>query len=418
MALCVVKFGGTSVATPSAIQHSAGKVASLVAQGDTVVVVVSAMAGETDRLIALTQPFASPDKRAYDTIVSTGEQVTTGLMTLALGQLGLRAEPLQGWQIPLITSSDFSKARIETLVPDKLKGLLQERIIPVVAGFQGVTPAGDITTLGRGGSDVTAVVLAAVLHADVCHLYKDVPGVLSGDPKLVENPSILDRIDIEEMFELSSQGAKVVHARAIEAAFVHKVPLKVLSTFDASSQGTEITRMPLEKQTVAGIVCNDHEVKIVLTAFPSSPRFTALFFEALANANIAVDMILLTGAEDLRSLQDLMFTIDVNDQAETLSIAKKMQRQIGFSDIIIQPRIAKVSVVGAGLRGHARAAQIVYETLSDLGMTLYGMITTELKMSLLVSSEYAPELVKTLHHNFGLENKEVKVDGKSSKISA
>ncbi len=412
MTYLVIKFGGTSVGSIEHIKAAASRVADLKSQGNKIVVVVSAMAGETNRLSDLTKAFKTKNPKAYDTIVSTGEQVTTGLMVMALQEQNVAAQSLQGWQVPLITSPDFSKARFESVPVQNLTALLDQDIIPVIPGFQGVTKDGEITTFGRGGSDVTAVILAAALKAKACHLYKDVPGILSSDPNLVDNPQILEHLGIEEMFEMSSQGAKVIHPRAIEAALVHKVDLKILPTFDTgkgttissgTSSDTSSCTTPLESQSITGIVCNNDEIRICLQNIPTSPGATACLFEAFAKANISLDMILQGGAATTDSpTQNLTFTLSESDEKEAISLTKGLQKTIGFTHMDIHPRIAKVSLVGAGLRGHASVAHVLHKTLSDLGISLYGMTTTELKMSVLVSNEYAPQLVKALHDNFNL----------------
>ena len=405
MTKIVVKFGGTSVGSLEKIKAAARKVLELQEQGHRIVVVVSAMSGETNRLVELSESFKVNDPQSYDTLVSTGEQVTTGLMAMALQELGAKAQALQGWQVPLMTSDDFSKARVESIDSSKINALLESQSVPVIPGFQGVTKNGEITTLGRGGSDVTAVVLAAALQADNCYLYKDVPGILSSDPNLVEDPQVLDRLGIEEMFEMASQGAKVVHPRAIEAALVHGVDLKILPTFE-KGQGTSITKAPLESETITGIVCNSGEVRIVLQNIPVSPGATACLFEAFAEAKISLDMILQGGAiTHDNQVQNLTFTLPESDEKEAVSLAKKLQKKIGFTSMNVHPRIAKVSLVGAGLRGHASVAHKLHQTLADLGISLYGMTTTELKMSVLVSDEYAPDLVRQLHKNFNLTSK-------------
>lgn len=409
MACLVVKFGGTSVASCDHIKGVARKILQLRQNGQDVVVVTSAMAGETNRLVKLTEEFQQAHPQAYDVVVSAGEQVATGLMVLALQEVGLKAEALQGWQIPIITSDHFAKARILCIFPDKVQQTLKKGAVPVIAGFQGVTEDQKVTTFGRGGSDVTAVLVAAALGAQECHLYKDVPGILSGDPKIIPEPEILDRLSIEEMFESSSQGAKIIHPRAIEAAFVHRVGLKVLPTFEEDGQGTTIVPNPLEAKRITGIVCNDHEVKVCLYDLPLSPQVSALFFDALAQANIIVDMILEGGKSADLSGHNLILTVAASDHQEVLKIATRLKPVLGFSQITVEPRISKVSIIGAGLRGHACVARDVYQTLADLGMMLYGMITTEVRMSLLVSSEYSHDFVRALHAKLGLsDNKDRK----------
>jgi len=420
MAYLVVKFGGTSVGSIENIKAAALRIADLKSQGYKVVVIVSAMAGETNRLTDLTKAFKIKNPKAYDTVVSTGEQVTTGLMVMALQEQEVAARSLQGWQVPLLTSSDFSKARFENVPVQKLTALLDQDIIPVLPGFQGVTREGEITTLGRGGSDVTAVILAAALKAEACHLYKDVPGILTADPALVENPRILDNLGIEEMFEMSSQGAKVIHPRAVEAALVHQVNLKILPTFGRGSGTTilsdteSICTAPLESQTITGIVCNTGEVRICLQNIPASPGATTCLFQAFAKANISLDMILQGGGATAGSTtQNLTFTVPESDRKESVDLAQSLQKTVGFTHMDIHPRIAKVSLVGAGLRGHANVAHILHKTLADLGISLYGMTTTELKMSVLVSNEYAPQLVSALHDNFNLtEPQQKRKEGK------
>ena len=410
MSLLVIKFGGTSLETVALIRQAALQVKSLYEQQHQIVVVVSAMAGETNRLVALTQELTNDCPASDDIVISTGEQVTTGLFEKALAEVGCKACALQGWQVPIITTDDFSKARIQTLYTEKIETLLSQGVIPVIPGFQGISESGALTTLGRGGSDVTAVALAAALKADACWFYKDVPGILSCDPKVVPHAQLLDEIAIEELFEQASQGAKVLHPRALELARNHKICLAVKPTFH-QTEGTQILPQPLEVKTISGIVCNEGEVLFTLHNIPTSPGALTDLFAAFETAEISLDMIAQDGQEALR------FTIADSDKKSAALIVSAYTKQYAAARYTMTTRIAKVSLIGSGLRGHASVARTVYQTLRELGINLYGIVTTELKMSLLVSSDYAHDLVRALHTNF-FELKGSLLHGSSTTLSA
>jgi aspartate kinase len=393
MSLLVIKFGGTSLETVDLIRQAALQVKALYEQQHQVVVVVSAMAGETNRLVALTRALTHDCPASDDIVISTGEQVTTGLFEKALAEVGCQACALQGWQLPIITTADFSKARIQTLHTEKIETLLNQGIIPVIPGFQGISETGAITTLGRGGSDVTAVALAAVLKAEACWFYKDVPGILSCDPKVVPQAQLLDEIAVEELFEQASQGAKILHPRALELARNHKVCLAIKPTFHQTA-GTQIVPQPLEVKTISGIVCNEGEVLFTLQHIPTSPGALMDLFAAFETAEISLDMIAQDGQEALR------FTIADSDKKTAARLVEAYTKQYAGAQYTMATRIAKVSLIGSGLRGHASVARTVYQTLGELGINLYGIVTTELKMSLLISSDYAQDLVRALHTNF------------------
>lgn len=405
MALVIAKFGGSSLSSPELILASAHKVAAEVQAGHQVVVVVSAMGDETNRLLALTSQFSSiPNLREVDVVVSAGEQVASGLMAIALEQLGMKAQSCLGWQIPITTSAHFSKGRITSIASQNLKELLSAGIIPVVAGFQGVTPEAHITTFGRGGSDLTAVALAAVLQADYCLLFKDVEGIYSADPRKVDQAQLLSEISYEEMLEFSSLGSKVIQSRAIETALSFDVDIHIKPTF-SEGEGTRVIkeRVIKEQELVLGIVCNRGESKICLTKTPVSPSVAARFFEALADAKIAVDMIIQNGLLEGQGEDDLTFTLAQEDAAQAIQIAKNLKEEMGFKEIILSKRVAKISVVGAGMRGHASVAHKLFATLADHGISVHGVSTSEIKMSVLVSSDYADLAMRTLHSVFGLD---------------
>ncbi len=404
MTLLVIKFGGTSLANKDCILNAAAIIIDLKAQGYQVVVVVSAMAGETDRLASLADSFMNDARpstlsSAFDVVISAGEQISSGLLALACHSLDVACEPVQGWQLPIVTSSDFSKARIEGVDVSHLKDLLNENITPIVSGFQGVDAHGRITTFGRGGSDVSAVVIAAALGANECRLYKDVDGVSTADPSLVSNTRVLDKISIEEMFEKCSQGAKIIHPRAVEAAMRQDVALRILPTFSdkKKSEGTFIVKSSpfLETENISGIVCNKKEVRFLVMGLPSSPGATTPLFSILSEYNISVDMILLDE-------HHLSFTVPSDDFDLVLKILKDLRSQLNYGTIFNQKRLAKVSIVGVGLRGHASVANVVGESLEFFGISMYGMTATELKLSILVSEEYADEFVQILHDRFHL----------------
>lgn len=421
MSLYVVKFGGTSLADKDCIARAASLVKDLKTKGHQIIVVVSAMAGETDRLDALSKSlssFSNQDMNSFkDVVLSTGEQAASGLFAIALHEIGIKAQPLQGWQIPIITSSDSGSARIESIDPTSLLHFIEQGITPVISGFQGVcAKSKNITTLGRGGSDVTALLIAAAIKADECRLYKDVAGIATADPKLVDTPTILDQIAIEEMFEQSAQGAKIIHPRAIEAALNHSVPLRVLPTFDKrvlptfdktkTQKGTLISNCSLEESKITGIVCNQNEVRFVLKGLPSSPGITGPLFQSLADAKIPLDMLTLDYHESTsvtNSTQTLSFTVHKDHSQQTKRLILELEPLLRYQSLDLQKRLAKVSIIGPGVRGHTEITKMVNDTLMVLGIGGFALTATEIKLSLLVANGYAPEFVQLLHTKLGLD---------------
>lgn len=417
MTLYVVKFGGSSLATPALILQAAEKIQELQNQGNRIVVVVSAMGSQTNDLLELIHKIASPSapaNEASDCVLAAGEQITSGLMVLALNSLKLSAQTFLGWQVPIRTTQDPGQARILSVDPSTLKASLDQGIIPVVAGFQGISGDGKITTLGRGGSDLTAVALAGALQADQCIFFKDVDGILSADPRIVKDCHLLSEITYDEILELSSLGAKVLNSRAVQMAHQLNVPIHIRPTF-GNGQGTHILedRKISESQWVTGIVSNTQESKFCLTKCPVSAAVTAEIFRLLSDHQITVDMIIQNGLLEGQDADDLTFTIprDLTTKARTLLI--KAQKTLGFSDILISQRVAKISLVGIGIRGHASVAQRVFKTLADHGLNVHGISTSEIKLSILISADYAAKAVELLHQEF-LSQKDSTYDSTST----
>ncbi len=405
MARFIAKFGGTSLADTDCFQQAANTIKSLVDLGHEIVVVVSAMAGETDRLLALAKTLQSTTdtSSARDVVVSSGEQASSGLFALALSALGIQSQVFQGWQIPIITNDVAGKSQIESIDPSALTATLKSKKVCIVSGFQGVTKSGAITTFGRGGSDVTAVLLAAVLDADECRLYKDVDGILSSDPKLVKNPIIMDQIGILELLEQCSQGAKIIHPRAVQAAKDHNVTLRITPTFPdphGKSKGTlvppeaniELSR--LESSSISGIVCNQNEVLFTIPQFDAGSSSLATLFSHLTAKNITVDMVL------YNENHSLSFTVPQEDCNQTLTILKSCINATKAKMISQQDRVAKIAVIGSGIKTHAEVIARVYQTLHDLGISIYGLTTSEMKINILVSQDYAQACTRALHDVF------------------
>jgi aspartate kinase len=404
MALIVQKYGGTSVGSPERIRNVAEKVAKYKAQGHQVVVVVSAMSGETNRLIALARQIqGQPDPRELDVIVSTGEQVTIGLLAMALKDLGLRAKSFTGWQVPIRTNSAFNKARIEEIDEKAMFGDLDSGHVIVVAGFQGVDGNGNITTLGRGGSDTTAVALAAALKADECQIYTDVDGVYTTDPRIVPEARKLDTVTFEEMLELASLGSKVLQIRSVEFAGKYKVKLRVLSSFDEDGDGTLITfeEDNMEQPIISGIAFSRDEAKITVLGVPDRPGVAFQILGPVADANIDVDMIIQNvGANNTT---DFTFTVHRNDFPNAMEICKGTAASIGAREVIGDDKIAKVSAVGVGMRSHVGIARNMFEALSREGINIQMISTSEIKISVVVEDKYMELAVRVLHQAFGLD---------------
>ncbi|CUA95126.1 aspartate kinase [Thiomonas bhubaneswarensis] len=414
MALIVQKYGGTSVGSAERIKNVARRVAKWHEAGHQVVVVVSAMSGETNRLIALAKDIQpQPDPRELDVVASTGEQVTIGLLAMALQALGHKARSYTGAQIAVHTDSAFTKARIESIDADKLKADLAQGIVPVVAGFQGVDAQGNITTLGRGGSDTSGVALAAALHADECQIYTDVDGVYTTDPRIVPEARRLDTITFEEMLEMASLGSKVLQIRSVEFAGKYKVRLRVLSSLtpwdlpleQESRSGTLITFEEdenMEQAVVSGIAFARDEAKIIVVGVPDRPGIAYQILSAVGDANIEVDMILQN--QSVAGFTDFTFTVGRGDYARALDILKTtVQPHIGAKEILGDPKVCKVSIVGMGMRSHAGVASKMFRTLSEEGINIQMISTSEIKVSVVIDEKYMELAVRSLHKAFDLE---------------
>ncbi len=406
MAFYVQKYGGTSVGSTERIKNVARKVAKFHSQGHQIVVVVSAMSGETNRLIALAHEVqASPDPREMDVMVSTGEQVSIALLSMALKELGVNAKSYTGSQVRILTDSTHTKARILNIDESRIRADLEDGYVIVVAGFQGVDEKGNITTLGRGGSDTTGVALAAALKADECQIYTDVDGIYTTDPRVVAEARRLNTITFEEMLEMASLGSKVLQLRSVEFAGKYKVKLRVLSSFEEDGQGTLITFEEdenMEQAVISGIAFNRDEAKITVVGVPDHPGIAYQILGPVADANIDVDMIIQNVGQD--GLTDFSFTVHRNEFNNAMSILKeKIQPHIGARDVIGGDRIAKVSVVGVGMRSHAGIASKMFRVLAEEGINIQMIATSEIKISVVVDEKYMELAVRVLHKAFDLE---------------
>ena len=406
VAFYVQKYGGTSVGSTERIKNVARKVAKFHSQGHQIVVVVSAMSGETNRLIALAHEVqATPDSRELDVMVSTGEQVSIALLSMALIELGVKAKSYTGSQVRILTDSTYTKARILNIDESKIRADLDAGYVIVVAGFQGVDEKGSITTLGRGGSDTTGVALAAALKADECQIYTDVDGIYTTDPRVVAEARRLNTITFEEMLEMASLGSKVLQLRSVEFAGKYKVKLRVLSSFEEDGQGTLITFEEdenMEQAVISGIAFNRDEAKITVVGAPDHPGIAYQILGPVADANIDVDMIIQNVGQD--GLTDFSFTVHRNEFNNALNILKeKIQPHIGARDVIGGDKIAKVSVVGVGMRSHAGIASKMFRVLAEEGINIQMIATSEIKISVVVDEKYMELAVRVLHKAFDLE---------------
>jgi aspartate kinase len=405
MALIVQKYGGTSVGSPERIKNVARRVARWRAEGHQVVVVVSAMSGETNRLIALAKEIqAQPDPRELDVMVSTGEQVTVALLSMALIDAGLKARSYTGGQVRILTDSAFTKARIVSIDEARMRADLDAGCVVVVAGFQGVDEAGNITTLGRGGSDTTGVALAAALKADECQIYTDVDGVYTTDPRIVPEARRLKTITFEEMLEMASLGSKVLQIRSVEFAGKYRVKLRVLSSFEDGGDGTLITfeeDEKMEQATISGIAFNRDEAKITVLGVPDRPGIAYQILGPVGDANVDIDMIVQNVGQD--GLTDFSFTVHRNDYAKTLEVLKKVATHIKAREVQGGDKIAKVSIVGVGMRSHAGIASTAFRTLAEEGINIQMISTSEIKISVVIDEKYMELAVRVLHKAFGLD---------------
>ncbi|MEM6681885.1 MAG: aspartate kinase [Pseudomonadota bacterium] len=404
MTLIVMKFGGTSVADLERIDNVARRVKAAVDAGDDVAVVVSAMAGETDRLVGLTRAVSAVhDAREYDVIVSAGEQVSAGLLAMTLQKLGVHARSWMGWQIPVTTSDVHGAARILDIAAEPLTGRVRNGQVAVVAGFQGLGPDGRIATLGRGGSDTSAVALAAAIKADRCDIYTDVDGVYTTDPRIVLKARKIDRISYEEMLEMASLGAKVLQTRSVELAMKENVRLQVRSSFE-ETPGTLVCAEDdiVEQELVTGLAYTKAEAKLTLVGVPDSPGTSAAVFGPLADANINVDMIIQNVSEDGKST-DMTFTVPVNDHDRAVNAMHSLQQSLKFERVMSDKNVVKISVIGIGMRSHAGVAATMFRTLAGKGINIIAISTSEIKISVLVSEDYTELALRSLHTAYGLD---------------
>ncbi|MDE3022643.1 MAG: aspartate kinase [Pseudomonadota bacterium] len=406
MALIVQKYGGTSVGNPDRIRNVARRIAKSQAEGNQIVVVVSAMSGETNRLIELAHQIQpNPDPRELDVLLSTGEQATIALLSMALMELGARARSYTGSQVRILTDSAYNKARIIDIDGNAMKRDLEQGYIVVVAGFQGVDIEGNITTLGRGGSDTTGVALAAALKADECQIYTDVDGVYTTDPRVVPEARRLRVITFEEMLEMASLGSKVLQIRSVEFAGKYRVRLRVLSSFEESGEGTLITYEDdeqMEQAIISGIAFNRDEAKVTVLGVPDKPGIAYQILGPIADANIDVDMIIQNVSAD--DLTDFTFTVNKSELKNALKVLEKVQTQINARELISDDRICKVSVVGVGMRSHVGIASFMFKALADEGINIQMISTSEIKISVVLDEKYLELAVRVLHRAFGLQN--------------
>lgn len=414
MALIVQKYGGSSVGTVDKIKRIAQKIKGYRDNGDQVVVVVSAMGGETDRLQGLAEELEGrPVPREMDVLLSTGEQVTISLLSMALRHTGVSARSFTGWQVPIVSDDSHSKARIQKIEPANLRSALDEGDVAVVAGFQGITESNEISTLGRGGSDTTAVALAAALGADECQIYTDVDGVYTTDPRVVSGARRLEQITFEEMLEMASLGSKVLQIRAVEFAGKYGVPLRVLSTFD-DGPGTLITlEKQVEEPIISGIAFTQDEAQLTVLGVPDKPGIAYALLGPIGEANIEVDMILQNVSGDSSSdytLTDFTFTVHTRDFDAAKELLEKAAKDLGAREVSGQSGIAKVSLVGVGMRSHANVAARMFKALASENINLRMISTTEIKISIVIETKYLELAVRALHDEFELDEEPKKVE--------
>ena len=403
MALIVQKYGGTSVGTVERIHRVAERVERAQKGGHQVVVVLSAMSGETDRLLKLAHEVAgAPDERELDMLLSTGERVTIALLAMELRGRGVNARSFTGRQVGIHTDSAHTKARISRVTADRIKEALSAGVIPVVAGFQGINASSDVTTLGRGGSDLTAVALAAALKADRCIIYTDVDGVYTADPNIVPAARRLDKISYEEMLEMASLGAKVLQSRSVEFAAKYSVPVEVNSSFK-EGKGTLVTRedADMEGVMVSGVTGDRNQAKITIVGVPDRPGIAARVFGAVANANIVVDMIIQNVSQ--ASTTDISFTVPKADLRNAVDLVQRLSEEIGARSVAVTESIAKVSLIGVGMRSHSGVAAKMFEVLSREGVNIMMISTSEIKISCVIEEKYLELAMRTLHTAFGLD---------------
>lgn len=402
MALVVQKYGGTSMGSVDRIKNVAKRVARTYDAGNDMVVVVSAMSGETNKLVALANETSEfPDNREYDVLVAAGEQVSIALLAMCLKSMGYKAKSYHGWQVPIITDSVFSKARVEEIPDEKVRADLKDGVIVVVAGFQGIDRDGNVTTLGRGGSDTSAVAMAAALNADVCEIYTDVDGVYTTDPNICQDARKVEKISYEEMLELASLGAKVLQIRSVEFAKKYDVDIHVRSSFN-DNPGTMVTKedKDMESVLVSGIAYDKNEAKIAVMHVPDRPGIAAKILSPLSDANISVDMIVQNVSESGNT--DFTFTVTKTDFKKALAITRETAKEISAETVVTDENISKISVVGVGMRSHAGVATKMFQTLAREGINIQMISTSEIKVSVVIDDKYTELAVRILHDAFGM----------------
>jgi len=403
MACYVKKFGGTSVGSIERIQHVAQLIDKAYHEGHQLVVVLSAMSGETDRLMKMARDISTdPDDRELDVLLSSGERVTIALMAMMLRSLGINARSFTGRQVGIVTDGSHTKARVSRVDTERVRAAIQEGVVPIVAGFQGINEASDVTTLGRGGSDLTAVVLAAALKADTCFIYTDVDGVYTADPNVVPSARRLEKISYEEMLELASLGAKVLQTRSVELAAKHQVPVEVRSSFQ-DGPGTRVVKedTDMEQVLVSGVTGDRNQAKITVIGVPDQPGIAAKMFVAIAEAAINVDMIIQNVSHE--SLTDISFTVPRGDLKAATSLVQNLAKEVGARTFEVNDAIAKVSLVGVGMRSHSGVAARMFATLSRDGINIIMISTSEIKISCVVEEKYMELAVRGLHEEFELD---------------
>tara|TARA_B100000686_G_scaffold354686_1_gene466402 strand:+ start:2007 stop:3233 length:1227 start_codon:yes stop_codon:yes gene_type:complete len=402
----VQKFGGTSVGTISKIKEICKLIKKEYINGNQVVVVSSAMSGETNKLVKLAENFdISSYKYEYDMIVSTGEQISIALISMTLKEMNINSKPLLGWQIPILCSKEPSKAKILKINKKILNNLLNNKIIPIIAGFQGIDTDNNIVTLGRGGSDTSAVAIAATISADRCDIYTDVDGVYTCDPRLVPKAKKINKISYEEMLEFASLGAKVLQTRSVEMAMRHNVLVQVLSN-DGKYKGTFLTKeeKKMENELISGIAYSNEEANITLINISDKPGIASKIFTPLSNANINVDMIVQTGSENGKNI-NFTYTVSRKDLKECISIMKKSKPSINYKSIITNAKLAKISIIGLGMRTHTGVANKMFTALASKNINIYVISTSEIKISVLIDEKYYKKALKVLHTSFRLDKK-------------
>jgi len=408
VALIVQKYGGTSVGDINRIRNVARRVAKTRQEGNEVVVVVSAMSGETDRLIQLAhQAWDPPDLREYDSLISTGEQVSVALLALTLQSMGIPSKSFLGNQVRILTDSSFSRARIRKIEVRNLRQALKKGLVAVVAGFQGVDKEGNITTLGRGGSDTTGVALAAALKADVCEIYTDVEGVYTTDPNISPDARKLSHITYDEMMEMASLGAKVLQIRSVELAKKYNVPVHVRSSF-SDKPGTFVTKeeRKMEKVLVSGVTYNKNEARVTIVRVPDRPGIASKIFNPISDAGIVVDMIIQNNSAD--GYTDLTFTVSKADLKKALKLVKATAEEIKAQQVLAEENIAKISIVGAGMVSHAGVASKMFTALARENINILMISTSEIKISCVVEAKYGELAARVLHQAFGLQKGEMR----------